>query len=120
MNDKPISDLRRRLIADMTIRTFDDKTQHDYIRHIETFAKFLGRSPVSARLKTDFVYPVNNSVPIRYRASAYWVSIGCRNIIHDGSSRPTPGSGHHRRRLWMSELARGLGPEGGEHDRFIL
>jgi hypothetical protein len=33
--DKPISDLRRRMIADMTIRTFSDKTQHDYIRHVE-------------------------------------------------------------------------------------
>ncbi len=48
MRDKPVSDLRRRMIADMTIRTFGDKTQHDYIRHIETFAKFLGRSPDTA------------------------------------------------------------------------
>jgi|SRR5580700_680232 integrase/recombinase XerD len=45
MSDKPISDLRRRMIADMTIRTFSDKTQHDYIRHIEAFARFLDRSP---------------------------------------------------------------------------
>jgi hypothetical protein len=45
MSDKPISDLRRRMIADMTIRSFSDKTQHEYIRHIETFAGFLGRSP---------------------------------------------------------------------------
>ena len=36
MGDKPISDLRRRMIADMTVRSFSDKTQHDYIRHIET------------------------------------------------------------------------------------
>lgn len=48
MRDKPISDLRRRMIADMTVRSFSDKTQHDYIRHIETFARFLGRSPDSA------------------------------------------------------------------------
>ena len=26
MSDKPISDLRRRMIADMTIRSFSDKT----------------------------------------------------------------------------------------------
>jgi integrase/recombinase XerD len=43
MSDKPISDLRRRMIADMTVRSFSDKTQHDYIRHIETFTRFLGR-----------------------------------------------------------------------------
>jgi integrase len=48
MSDKPISDLRRRLIADMTIRTFSDQTRHDYIRHIEAFARFLGRSPDTA------------------------------------------------------------------------
>jgi site-specific recombinase XerD len=48
MNDKPISDVRRRMIADMTVRSFGEKTQHDYIRHIETFARFLGRSPDTA------------------------------------------------------------------------
>jgi len=32
----------------MTVRSFSDKTQHDYIRHIETFARFLGRSPDTA------------------------------------------------------------------------
>src|ERR1700722_15612719 len=45
MSDKPISDLRRRMIGDMTVRSFRDKTQRDYIRHIETLARFLGRSP---------------------------------------------------------------------------
>jgi integrase/recombinase XerD len=48
MNDKPISDLRRRMIADMTVRSFSDKAQREYIRQIETFARFLGRSPDSA------------------------------------------------------------------------
>ena len=48
MSDKPISDLRRRMTTDMTVRTFSDKTQHDYIRHVEAFARFLGRSPDTA------------------------------------------------------------------------
>jgi len=48
MSDKPISDVRRRMIADMTVRTFSDKTQQNYIRHVETFARFLGRSPDTA------------------------------------------------------------------------
>jgi hypothetical protein len=48
MSDKPISDLRRRILQDMTNRNFGAKTQHDYIRHIETFAKFLGRAPDTA------------------------------------------------------------------------
>ena len=45
MSNKPISDLRRRMLADMTIRSFSDKTKHDYIHHVETLAAFLGRSP---------------------------------------------------------------------------
>ena len=48
MSDKPNNDLRRRMIADMTIRTFGDKTQRDYIRHVEAFARFVGRSPDTA------------------------------------------------------------------------
>ena len=48
MSDKPISDLRGRMIADMTIRTFGEKTQRDHIRNVEAFARFLGRSPDTA------------------------------------------------------------------------
>jgi integrase/recombinase XerD len=48
MSDKPISDLRRRMLQDMTNRNFGTKTRHDYIRHIESFAKFLGRAPDTA------------------------------------------------------------------------
>jgi hypothetical protein len=32
MSDKPISPLRRRMIEDMSVRKFGEKTQHDYIR----------------------------------------------------------------------------------------
>jgi hypothetical protein len=32
MSDKPISDLRRRMLEDMAVRKFGDKTKHDYIR----------------------------------------------------------------------------------------
>ena len=48
MSEKPISDLRRRVLEDMAVRQFGDKTRHDYIRHIESFARFLGRSPDTA------------------------------------------------------------------------
>jgi integrase/recombinase XerD len=43
-----ISPLRRRMIEDMSVRKFGEKTQHDYIRHVEAFARFLGRSPETA------------------------------------------------------------------------
>jgi integrase/recombinase XerD len=43
-----VSPLRRRMIEDMSVRKFGDKTRHDYIRHVESFARFLGRSPDTA------------------------------------------------------------------------
>jgi len=47
-NPKPISPLRQRMIDDMTARRFKEKVQKDYIRHVRTFAAFLGRSPDTA------------------------------------------------------------------------
>ena len=46
--EKPVSDLRRRMLEDMAVRRFGEKTQADYIRHVENFVKFLGRSPETA------------------------------------------------------------------------
>ena len=48
MSEKPISVLRRRMLEDMAVRKFGEKTRHDYIRHVAMFAKFLGRSPDTA------------------------------------------------------------------------
>jgi integrase/recombinase XerD len=48
MSEKPISPLRRRMIEDMTVRNFGEKTRNDYIRHVKTFTAFLGRSPDTA------------------------------------------------------------------------
>ena len=48
MSETPISPLRRRMIEDMTVRNFVEKTRNDYIRHVKTFTAFLGRSPATA------------------------------------------------------------------------
>jgi site-specific recombinase XerD len=56
-----ISPLRRRMIEDMSVRKFGEKTQHDYIRHIETFAKFLGRSPDTASAEDLRRYQVHQT-----------------------------------------------------------
>ena len=44
----PVSALRERMIEDMTVRGFGEKTRHDYVRHVRTFAAFIGRSPDTA------------------------------------------------------------------------
>ena len=44
----PATSLRQRMIEDMTLRGFQDKTQRGYIRIVSAFAEFLGRSPETA------------------------------------------------------------------------
>ena len=48
MSKKPISPLRQRMIEDMTVRNFVEKTRNDYIRQVKTFTAFLSRSPETA------------------------------------------------------------------------
>jgi site-specific recombinase XerC len=48
MTETAISPLRRRMIEDMTVRNFVEKTRNDYIRHVKNLTAFLGRSPDKA------------------------------------------------------------------------
>ena len=48
MQDQPISPLRQRMLEAMAVRNLAEKTRHDYIRHVKSFASFLGRSPETA------------------------------------------------------------------------
>jgi integrase/recombinase XerD len=43
MSSKPANPFRQRLLEDMAIRHFGDKSQQDYLRHIDNFLAFLGR-----------------------------------------------------------------------------
>ena len=56
MSEKPISPLRQRMIEDMTVRSFGEKTRNDYIRRVKTFTAFLGPSsgarPIQPGLRT--------------------------------------------------------------------
>src|SRR5215471_7928774 len=45
MSETPISPLRARMIEDMSVRKFNEKTQN---AHVKSFSTFLGRSPVRA------------------------------------------------------------------------
>jgi len=55
------SPLRRRMIEDMSVRKFSAKTRHDYIRCVESFAKFLGRSPDTATFEDLRRYQVHQT-----------------------------------------------------------
>ena len=45
---RPVTALRARMIEDMTVRGFTEKTRNDYIRNVRAFAAFIGRSPDTA------------------------------------------------------------------------
>jgi integrase/recombinase XerD len=61
MSETPISPLRARMIEDMNVRKFGEKTQYDYIRHVKTFSTFLERSPASATADDLRRYQVHQS-----------------------------------------------------------
>ncbi len=46
-----ISPLRQRMIEDMRMRKFGEKTQLDYVRAVRNFTKYLRRSPDTARVE---------------------------------------------------------------------
>ncbi len=45
---RPASALRERMVEDMSVRGFSEKTRNDYIRNVRAFAAFIGRSPDTA------------------------------------------------------------------------
>ena len=49
MTDKTIGPLQQRMIEDMSLRHFGEKTQKDYIRAVKNLTIFLRRSPDSVQ-----------------------------------------------------------------------
>src|SRR5260370_32767661 len=47
-SDQPVSALRARMIEDMSVRGFAEKTRNDYVRHVRAFAAFIRRPPDTA------------------------------------------------------------------------
>ena len=111
MPDKPISPLRQRMIDDMTARRFTLDTQKDYVRHVRTFAAFLGRSPDTATSEdlrrfqlhmaqqqiSGFLLTQGSSTPSRRSAARP----GCSRIspaTPTAPPSPTPGSSRSTRR----------------------
>jgi integrase/recombinase XerD len=59
MTDEGMTPLRRRMIEDMTVRKFVEKTQKDYIRHVKNLTIFLGRSPDTAAAEDLRLYQLH-------------------------------------------------------------
>ena len=48
---RPVSALRERMIEDMTVSGFNEKTRSDYVRNVRMFVTFIGRSPDAATVE---------------------------------------------------------------------
>jgi hypothetical protein len=57
MSSRPISPLRQRMLEDMAVRKFGDKTRRDYIRHVEAFASFGPCGASASGMTGDLPYP---------------------------------------------------------------
>ncbi len=120
MSDQPISDLRRRMLQDMAVRQFGEKTQHDYIRHVEAFAKFLGRSPETVTVddlrRFQFQQVADGAQPPKMNTQAsalrFFLSITLGAVIWPTSlpAPITPEScrAFSRLRMWRAFLKRRL------------
>jgi hypothetical protein len=84
MSQKSISPLRRRMIDDMTVRKFAEKTRNDYIRHVKTFVAFLGRSPDTATPEDLRLFQLHQSVGggARDASRVYWTRHPRRRSWH--------------------------------------
>jgi hypothetical protein len=86
-----ISPLRRRMIEDMSVRKFGEKTRQDYIRHVEAFAKFLGRSPDTAigeDLRRYQVLRPRTSTVQEFSVKASSIRLGRSRATSDARGQP--------------------------------
>src|SRR5467141_4175289 len=58
---RPVSPLRARMIEDMTVRGFNEHTRRDYVRHVRSFAAFIGRSPDTATAEDLRLYQLHQT-----------------------------------------------------------
>ena len=112
MSEKPISPLRRRMIEDMTVRNFVEKTRNDYIRHVRTFTAFLGRSPDTATPEDLAPFPAASDADRRAAAEHQRVGCGTALLLHRDARPPRDGTAPHLR-AGAAQDAGGLEPRGG-------
>jgi integrase len=88
----PTHSLRERMLQDMTMRGFGAHTQKDYIRHVRSFAAFLGRPPDTATMEDLRRYQVDQ----HERAGAghdQWSRVGTAVPVRDHPEAPGDGAG---------------------------
>ena len=70
---RAVSPLRPRMIEDMSVRGFSEKTRHDYVQKVRAFAAFIGRSPDTATAED---------------LRLFWDTVAVQDIAPELSDRP--------------------------------
>jgi len=65
-----VSALRARMIEDMRVRGFSEKTRNNYIRNVRAFAAFVSQSPDTARRRTCAVSSTTRRRPVYARRAS--------------------------------------------------
>jgi hypothetical protein len=93
MTEQAISPLRRRMIEDMTIRKFAQKTQHDYVQRVKDFTQVVPTAGVHS---------------------------GCRALARSGQQAAPPSPAMNSRRLIRSPRRHARGRFRGSSPRLPL
>jgi len=97
-SQRPVGALRARMIEDMRVRGFTEKTRNDYIRNVRSFAAFIGRSPGGSA-----PFPAAPDADRHAAAERQQCSGGAALLLH-GDARPSArrhatvisGGAHHK------------------------
>ena len=82
MTEQPVSPLRQRLIEDMMVRNFMEKTRSDYVHHVKTLAAFLKRSPDTANTRGSAPLSIASNRDRRTPAEYQQLGIRVALLLH--------------------------------------
>src|ERR1700756_1350174 len=112
MSEKPISPLRQRMIEDMTVRNFVEKTRNDYIRQVKTFTSFLGRSPDTGDSGGSSPLPAASDPDRHPSAEHQRLGCGAALLFYRDARPPRDGPAPHLR-AGAAQAAGRAEPRGG-------
>ena len=83
-----VSPLRQRMLDDMRMRKFGEKTQLDYVRAVRSFTKYLGRSPETASGEDLRNYQLHLVDHGNAHPEDVFIMLGSMIAVRDGTFKP--------------------------------
>src|SRR5260370_6618036 len=112
-SDRPVSPLRARMIEDMMVRGFNEKTRNDYVRNVGAFAAFIGRSPDTATAEDLRLFQLHQTQIGMQPAEHQQRGLGPALLLHGDAGPAGSGAPAHRRAAAAADTG-GAQRRGGE------